>query len=257
MIGKLFIQLMRKDLRQHRRVFLTKFFDTCFLLFTNVVIFGYFMPKLGVSANYGPFILIGAIASFGLFDIIAQVGELIFDIEGDKTITFSLCMPVPYWVVFGQLAIKWAFNNLLLCAPLFLLGKLILWESFDLLKINLLQLIILFPTVCLFFGFFSLWLTGVIKNLQSISSLFLRFINPLFMFGAYFFTWQASFELSPIIGYCILINPMVYVMEGMRAACLGQEGYLPYWYCLFALWGFILVFGSHAILSLRKRLDCV
>lgn len=257
MIASLFWQLMRKDLRQFRHVYVGKFFDTCFLFFTNVVVFAYFMPNLGLNMDYGTFILIGAITSFGLFDIVAQVAELIFDIEGDRTITFKLTMPIPYWLVFVQLAAKWALTNILLCTPLFLVGKIILWNQFDLAEINYIKLIVMFPTVCIFFGFFSIWLTGVIKNLKSISSLFLRFINPIFMFGGYFFTWQASYELSPIIAYAILINPMIYAMEGMRAACLGQAGYLPFWNCFFALWGFIIVLGSHGILSLKKRLDCV
>jgi len=257
MIYRLFWQLMRKDLREFKRSFFNKFFDTCFLFFTFVVVFGYFMPKLGVSTGYGPFILIGAIASFGLFDIIAQVGELIFDIEGDRTINFKLALPIPYWVVFGQLAVKWALNNLLICAPLFLIGKLILWQNFDLSKINLFKLLLMFPTAYLFFGFFSLWLTGIIKKKINLSSIYLRFINPLFMFGCYFFTWQASYELSPIISYIILIDPLTYTMEGMRAACLGQEGYLPFWSCFLALWGYIFLLGSHALFSLKKRLDCV
>ncbi len=257
MIWQLFSQLMRKDLLQFRRAYRGKFLDTCFLFFTNVMVFGYFMPQLGVSSSYGAFILIGAIASFGLFDTVSQVAELIFDIEGDKTINFTLSMPVPCWVVFGQIAMKWALNNLLLCIPLFLVGKLLLWNHFDLSKISLFKLILMYPTICLFFGAFSLWLTGTIHNLKSISSLFLRFINPLFMFGGYFFSWEASFALSPIIGYLILINPMIYVMEGMRSAALGQAGFLPFWNCFFALWGFILVLGTHAISSLKKRLDCV
>ncbi|MDN3506656.1 MAG: ABC transporter permease [Simkaniaceae bacterium] len=257
MTRSLFWQLMRKDLREFRRVYPGKFFDTCFLLFTNAIVFGYFMPKLGVSADYGPFIVVGAIASFGLFDIIAHVGELIFDIEGDRTITFKLAMPVPSWVVFAQLAIKWGLNSFLLCAPLFFVGKLLLWDSFDLTSINLFKLLIIFPTASLFFGTFSLWLAGVLKKVINLSRLFLRFINPLFMFGGYFFTWKDSFELAPAIGYAILIDPMIYVMEGMRAACLGQAGYLPFWNCVIVLWGFILILGTHAITSLKKRLDCI
>ncbi len=257
MIRKIFLQLISKDLAQFRRIFAGKLFDTCFLFFTNVAVFGYFMPKLGLSDGYGSFILIGAISSFGLFDTIGQVGEIIFDIEGDRTITFTLSLPLPSYMVFMQLALKWALQCFLLCVPLFLIGKLILWEGFDLGLISLGKLILIFPTVCLFYGIFSLWLVGVITKINSIASLFLRFINPIFMFGGYFFTWQASYELSPIVAYAILINPMIYVMEGMRAACLGQQGYLPFWYCLAALWGFILVLGSHAVRRLRHRLDCV
>ena len=257
MISSIFLQFMRKDLIGFRRIYWGKFFDTCVLFFTNVVVFGYFMPKLGVEASYGSFILIGAIASFGLFGIIAQVAELSVDIEGDRTINFSLSMPVPSRVVSLQLAIKWALNTFLLCAPLFLVGKLILWDQFDLEKIQVGKILLMFPTVCLFFGIFSLWLTGVIKKVKSLSSLFMRFINPIFMFGGYFFTWQASYELNPLIAYAILINPMIYVMEGMRSAALGPEGYLPFWNCFAALWGFNFLLGWIGISQLKKRLDCV
>lgn len=257
MISRIMRQLMRKDLLQFRRKYPGKFFDTCFLFFTNITVFAYFMPVLGLSENYGSFILIGAIASFGLFDIIGQVAEMIVDIEGNRTITFTLSMPIPSWAVFLQLVLKWALTTFLLCAPLFLVGKLLLWHRFDMTQINLIQVLFMFPTVCLFFGFFSLWLTGVIQKIDSLSSLFLRVVNPLFMFGGYFFTWESSFELSPILGYILLANPMIYVMEGMRAAALGQMGYLPFWTSFFVLWGFNLILGTHAIFRLRKRLDCI
>lgn len=257
MSRKIFWQLMRKDLLQFWRIYPGKFFDTCFLFLTNITVFGYFMPQLGMPSAYGPFILVGAIASFGLFDIIAQVGEIIFDIEGDKKITFVLAMPLPYRLVFIQLAVKWALNTLILCTPLFLVGKLILWDNFSLSGIHLGRLVLIYPTICLFFGFFSLWLIGIIKKIQSLSSLFLRVVNPLFMFGGYFYTYSAAQSLSPLVGYASLCNPMIYVMEGMRGACLGQQGYLPFWGCFFALWGFILTLGSFGIVSLKKRLDCV
>lgn len=257
MSGNIFLQLMRRDLAQFFKVYPGKFFDTCFLFFTNVVVFAYFMPKLGVPTTYGSFILIGAITSFGLFDTIGQVGEIIFDIEGDRKITFILSLPIPSYLVFAQLALKWAVNNFLLCIPLFFIGKILLWNSFKLTNISFFKVILMFPTACLFFGFFSLWLTGVIQKIQSIASLFLRFINPIFMFGGYFFTWQSSYELSPYIAYAILIDPMIYAMEGMRAACLGQEGFLPFWYSFFVLWAFIITLGIHGITKLRQRLDCI
>lgn len=257
MTGKLIWQLLRKDLKQYQRLYPGKFFDTCFLLLTNVLVFGYFMPMLGLPGSYGTFILIGAIASFGLFDIVSQVGEFIFDIEGDKKITFTLALPIPFWAVFIQLVLKWSLYILTLCTPLFLIGKLFLWDRFSLAEINYLKLLLIFPTSSLFFGFFSLWITSMLKRINSIGSLFMRVINPLFMFGGYFFTWESSFELSKTIGYVLLFNPMIYVMEGMRAACLGQQGYLPFWACFCALWIFNLFLGTWAIGKLKKRLDCV
>lgn len=250
-------QLMRKDLLQFLRIYPGKFFDTCFLFFTNAIVFAYFLPQSGLADTYGPFIVIGAIASFGLFEIIGQIAELIVDLEGDRTINFTLSMPIPPWLVFLQLVFKWALTTLLLCTPLFFVGKLLLWNRFSFSQINYVQLILIYPTLCLFFGFFSLWLTSIIQRVLNLSSLFLRFINPLFMFGCYFYSWESVFSLSPIIGYVSLINPMIYVMEGVRAATLGQEGYLPFWLSFFVLWGFNLALGGFAIVRLKKRLDCV
>jgi len=250
-------QLMRKDLLQIFRCYPAKFFDTCFLFFTNVVVFSYFMPAFGVSSDLGPFIVVGAIASFGLFDIVGQVGELIVDIQGDRAIYHRLAMPIPYWLVFFQLVLKWGLSTILLCTPLIFVGKLLVWDRFFLSDIHFFKLLLIYPTAALFFGFFSLWLTSIIEKATSLSSLFLRFINPLFMFGGYFFTWKSTLAISPILGYTLLANPMIYVMEGMRSAILGPEGYLPFWTSFFVLWGFNFLLAAISISRLKRRLDCV
>ena len=59
--------LIRRDLRIFKEEFWGKLIDTSLLLFTTVVIFGYFLPAYGLKADYGPFLLIGVIAGFGFF----------------------------------------------------------------------------------------------------------------------------------------------------------------------------------------------
>lgn len=253
----IFSQLMRKDLLQFARTYKSKLFDTGFLFFTNVIVFAYFLPQQGLQSSYGPFIMIGAIASFGLFDVVGYVSELIFDIEGPCAISYTLAMPIPSWVVFLQIAVRWAVQSFLLVIPLFFVGKLLLWNHLNLSGIHWPLLILMYISINCFFGVFGLWIASLIKTMGNLSHLFLRFVNPIFMFGAYFYTWHASYQLAHWIGCVILINPMVYVMEGMRAAALGQAGYLPFWLCFFAVWAYILVLGTHAILRLQKRLDCI
>ncbi len=251
----IFWQLTLKDLIQFKHEYKDRVINTFLLFFTTVLVFAYFMPA--VSIDYGSFIMIGAIASFGLFDIIGQVSALIADIEGDRAITFTLSFPMPSWMVFMQLAVRWALQSFLLVLILFPVGKLFLWTTFDLSDVHYGKLVAILITANLFFGSFALWLGSMIKKMGDLSHIFMRFINPLYMFGAYFYPWKDAFKLSPIIGYVTLINPMVYVMEGMRAAALGQQGYLNYWLCLGVLWIFIFACGSHAIQRLRRRLDCV
>lgn len=254
---RIFWQLLRRDLLVFRSEYGVKLFDTCILFATNVIVFSYFMGGEGLGPDYGSFFVIGAIASFGLIEIVGKVSVLIADIDGPRTIAHTLIMPIRSFWVFAYIGLFWALTSILLSAPLFLLGKLLLFDRFDLSQMNYLKLIPMYITVSLFFGFFALWLTSLIRGMEAINALWLRIIAPIWMFGAYFYSWHSVFETSALIGYLSLLNPMVYVMEGTRAAALGQEGYLPYWASFGALWVFILACWGHAVVRLRRRLDCL
>ncbi|MCH9626558.1 MAG: hypothetical protein S4CHLAM2_01800 [Chlamydiales bacterium] len=252
-----FFQLLRRDLITLKREFGGKFFDTAFLFVTNVVVMAYFMTEEWVSPQFGPFILIGSIASFGLIEVVGKVSLLIADIDGDRTISQLLVFPIRSDWVFAYYGFFWAIASILLTLLLFPLGKLLMFERFHLSEMSYIRLIPIYIAANLFYGFFSLWLASLLKGLSNINSIWMRAINPMWMFGAYFYSWHASYTLSPVIGYVSLINPMVYIMEGMRAAALGQKDYLPYWICLMMICLFTLVLGLDAVRRLKKRLDCV
>ena len=251
---QVFSQLLRRDLFAFKREYPSKFIYTLFLFFTNVMVFCYFLPQEGLPKEYAPFFLVGAIASFGFVEVVGKVSVFMADLQGDRTISHTLVMPIPSWVVFCYIGIFWALTSALIAIFLFPIGKLFLFTEFDLSLISYSRLIPMFITINIFFGFFALWLASVIKDMGSINSLWLRYIVPLWMFGAYAYSWEASYQLSPTVAYFTLINPMVYVMEGMRAAALGQAGYLPYWVCQTALWAFIFACTLHAIRRLKRRI---
>lgn len=250
-------QLLRRDLRVFKEDFWGKLIDTAILLFTTVTIFTYFLPSYGLASDYGPFILIGVIAGFGFFEVIGKVSMMIADLEGDRTILYTLSLPIPSWLVFVYIAVSWALVASIISLLMFPLGKLVLFTQFDLGKISWGKLPLIFLAGNLFFGFFALWLVSVLKKMNSISHLFVRVVNPMYSFGGWLYSWQSVYKISPAIGYAHLINPLLLVMEGMRAATLGQEGYLPFWGSFFGLCGFTALFGWDAIRRLQKRLDCV
>lgn len=249
--------LLKRDLRIFKEEFLGKLIDTSLLLFTTVVIFGYFLPAYGLKMDYGPFLLIGVIAGFGFFEVIGKVSVMIADLEGDRTILYTLMLPIPAWLVFVYIAISWAMISSIMSLLMFPLGKILLFSKFDLTKINLFELPLIFIISNLFFGFFALWLVSILKKMSSISHLFVRVINPMYSFGGWWYSWFTIYGISPILGYLHLINPLLYVMEGMRAATLGQKGYIPFWWSLAGLTLFTLVLAFDSIRRLQKRLDCV
>jgi ABC-2 type transport system permease protein len=249
------MQLLRRDLHRFKKEFFSKLVDTASLLFTNLVVFGYFMTGFGLR-DYGPFMLMSAIATFGFFDIVGKVSSLISDIDGERTISHTLTLPIASWLTFVHIALYWALNSALISILLFPLGKLILFNQFDLSKVGYFKLALMYITVNLFYGFFGLWLTSLLKGISHVGILWVRVINPLLMFGAYFYSWYSIYTLYPVLAVIDLVNPLVYAGEGMRSAALGQ-GYISVWICLPVLWFFTVVCGWHGTRRLQKRLDCV
>ena len=58
----------------------------------------------------------------------------------------------------------------------------------------------------------------------------------MFMFSGYFYSFDNLHKLSPIASYLNLINPVIYAVEGVRTAVLGQNGNIPF-YIAFLLSG--------------------
>lgn len=251
------LQLFQRDMMSFRRKYIERLMDMILLFLTNVIVFGYFMPILGVGAGYGPLMMIAAIATFGLFDVIGRVHELMSDIEGDKNINYILTLPIPSACALGYIALFWGMQNMMLTFPLFFLGKLLLPTQFIVSNIQPFKVLLMLITANLFYGVFALWIAGVMKKFEDLSKLFIRIVNPLFMFGAYFYTWKAAFTLAPWVGTLNLLCPVLYCTEGMRSATLGSAGFLPFWVSVSVLWVLIVIFGWHGIHKLKKRLDCL
>ena len=249
--------LICRDLRIFKEEFWGKCIDTAIQLFTTVIIFSYFLPAYGLASNYGSFILVGVIASFGFFEVMGRVSLMIADLEGDRTILYNLALPIPAWLVFVYFGISWAILSSIISLMLFPLGKLVLFSQFDLGQISVWKFVIIFILSNLFFGFFALWLSSLFKKMSSLSHLFVRVVNPMYMFGGYLYSWAAVYELSHVAGYLHLLNPLIYVMEGMRSAALGPSGYLPFGLSVGALMISIGFFAWDAIRRLSKRLDCI
>ena len=250
-----FLQLLRKDLIVFRKGFVREFIDTIILFFTNVVSFGYLMPT--GEKDYTPFFVVGAIASFGFYGIVGKIGKLLADIDGERKIFHTLAMPMTTATAFCYIAISWATTSLIVSALLFPIGKAFAYSRWDLSSFSLWRVVLMLATSNLFFGFFALWLSSVIDGMSNLNSLWRRYIAPIWLFGGYVYSWHTAYAMSPGFAWVSLVNPMLYVMEGMRSAALGPEGYLPFWVCFFVLWVSIIGCGAVAIKKMKAKLDCI
>lgn len=253
---KCFLALIGREMHLFTREFVSRFLDISIILITNVIVFSYFLTSSGVSENFGAFIFIGSIASFGLFESIGRATVLAQD-AGDRKITNFLILPIPSSYVFVAIAVSWAICSGILALCMIPLGKLILWSRINLSDISIWKFILILVTGNIFYGFFSLWIASLITSLRDTSWIWYRIVNPLFMFCGYYYSWKSAYDISHFIGYAHFLNPLLYVLEGTKAAVFGQSGFLSFWICFFMLWGFIFICSYDAIRRFKKRLDCV
>jgi ABC-2 type transport system permease protein len=221
-----------------------------------LLVFEYIMPQMGLK-GVGPFMAAGAVASLGFFDVAENAIKFIADLEGNRSISYYLTLPASQSMVFVRLAISNAIQAMSLSIFLLPLYKLILWNSFSFAHFSIGKFILIFVVNNLFFGFFSLYLASVVESMEKVNNMWVRIIYPLWWLGCFQFSWATLNAAVPYISKLSLLNPMTYVMEGMRAAILGQEQFLNFWSCLLAVVIFTILIGLIGIRKLKQRLDCL
>ena len=86
----------------------------------------------------------------------------------------------------------------------------------------------------------------------NIGLMFSLVIAPMIFFGCTYYPWKAL-EPFPVIQWAVLVNPMVYASEGLRAALVPAFPHLSSAAVLIALLGFNAVFLGVGIRQFRKK----
>lgn len=252
-----FWELFKIDLVIYKQVVIGEFIDVSIWLTTILVVTTYVFPKMGMTLNYGAIIAIGSIASCGFWSIWSTSTNFISDLGGNKTITYPLTLPISATLVFVKQAFGYVCRAAVPSIIILPLGKFILWNRLDLSQFSWIKFIVIFMAANIFIGFFSIFIASLIKDMNHISQVGVRILFPMWFLSGSQFPLKVMHQFSPLLANISFANPLLYAMEGMRAAVLGQDGSLSYWLCLVMLLFFIAVFGYLGILKLKKRLDCI
>lgn len=251
-----FCALVQRDMV----VFRSSYFDRCInaMIWGSlvVIVFQHIMPAAGL-ANHGLFIAVSGIASWGLFEVNEKVARFVADLDGDRAITYYLTLPIPQWAVFVRLAVSNALQAMSVAILLLPFFKLILGSVLSFSNASWLKFVIIFILSNLFFGFFSLSIMTRVQRLDQMGKVWYRNVMPLWWLGCFQFSWAMLYSVVPNLALLNLLNPLVYIMEGMRASILGQTGYLPFWNCCAALSLSIVIVAFIGVYGLRKKLDCL
>ncbi|MBA3954934.1 hypothetical protein H0X48_06455 [Candidatus Dependentiae bacterium] len=251
-----FIWLLKADISVFKKEYVGKVIDTGIWVIINIVITSYILPSLGIPSSFGLLLVAGLVASAGLMEVYPNTMSLAADLKGDQTITYSLTLPLPSWLVPIKIATYFALTAASIGIWVLPLAKLLLFNQLSLAAVSWSKLALIFLLSNMFSGVFALFLGTMIKDIAT-DHTWMRFVFPLWFLGGFQFTWQALYAFSPVLAYLDLLNPFLWIMEGTRISILGQEGNLPFGLCILALVLFIFIIGYMGISRLRKKLDFV
>jgi len=251
-----FFALLCKDVTIFNKRWLYRSID-CFIWITSVILVAqYLMPLFGITdPQFGTFTLLGNLAVWGFFEIHTSIALFLGDIEGDKSISYYLSLPLSASLVFVEYAFASAYRSILSSIIILPIGKIIIGDSFVMSNIHWFELIIGYIMINIFYGFFTIFIVSFMPDLASLSMVKSRILFPLWFLGGFQFTWHMLYKVAPNIAYLNLCNPLIYVMEGLRSTTLPKEQFLPFWNCMAMLLVFSILFGYIGTKKLKERLD--
>jgi ABC-2 type transport system permease protein len=87
---------------------------------------------------------------------------------------------------------------------------------------------------------------------QQIGLMFSVIVAPMIFFGCAYYPWQ-GLDAAPVFKYAVLINPLVYVSEGMRAALTPGVPHMPLGFVLLALTVITVAFWIWGLRAFERR----
>lgn len=250
-------QLLIKSFVIYQPQFKSKIINGLIWSGITIIVTAYIMPHIGLK-GYGAFMVATTAVSWGFFSTINNIAALVSDITNEgSNLMYELTLPVPQWVIFAKYALVNAYQAFIITLLIIPFGKILVWNEFTFEYFQFFKFYFILALSCLFFGFFSVLVSSLTKNIYNMDDVWLRIIFPIWFLGGFQFSWKTLYGISPTLAFINLLNPLTYALEGARAVSLNPELSLPYWLCVCALIFASGLFGYIGIINLKKRLDCL
>ena len=251
--SSIFVALLRRDMRVARRELPFFLLRTTMQPLMFVVVFGYLLPKMGfMGPGYTTALLPGVLAISLTFSSIQSVAlPMVQDFGWTKEIEDRLLAPIPIWLVAAEKILAGVLQGLI--AALFVLpvARLIMGPIPNLTFGHFGDVLLITILGAAAFSSLGLWLGTAIQP-QQIGLMFGVIIAPMIFFGCAYYPWQ-GLSAVPAMKYAVLVNPLVYVAEGMRAALTPASPHMPLSIVIPALLLITAVFWTLGIRSFMRR----
>jgi ABC-2 type transport system permease protein len=206
------------------------------------------------SVNFATILVPGLMASMLLMQgIMAVTFPLVMEFSWQRTIEDRALAPVPIRVLAIQKIVAGAVQSFIGAVIVFPIVLLVHASGqaphVHVTNWALFALILVFAS--LLTSSLGL-LLGTIMDPRKMQMLFAVVLLPATMLGCVYYPWSALHHIE-WLQILVLINPMVYMSEGLRAVLTPVLGHMPLWGVLIALIGGTVVVGYLGTRTFTKR----
>jgi len=224
---KTFGAMLARDGHVARRNAIQLFFQTFLQPLLFVFIFGRVMVSSGYMPQaYKSLLLPGIIAISMVFTGVWAVAmPLIAEFQWTREIEDRLLAPIGNAWIAIEKVIAGMIQALVAGLAVIPMGWLVLRPGVDISIHSPFTFAAIIVLVATFSACGGLAL-GCSINQQHIGLMFSMLLTPMIFFGCTYYPWSALAKF-PILQKAVLINPLVYASEGMRATLVPQSSHLP------------------------------
>jgi ABC-2 type transport system permease protein len=253
-----FVAMLARDLRVVRKQFVAFLIRTVMQPLLTTFVFAYVFPKIGQgiggtsqSSDQFSTLLAPGLISFALIfqGIQAVALPLVSEFGYTREIEDRVIAPLPVWAV-GVQKISSGAIQVAVAAAVTLPIVLLVPSTNVHLDVHWPILVTILPLACALAGALGLTI-GTRVEPRQVSLMFSILVMPMSMLGAVYYPWSSLDEI-PVLQWAVLVNPLVYMCEGLRAA-LTDVPHMPLPAIYAALIGFTVILVKLGLDGFRKR----
>ncbi len=263
---KTFNAMMAREFRVLRRNAIGTFTRAVMQPLLFVFVFAYVFPKIGGGFNLGggaaaagrinvaTILVPGLMASMLLMQgIMAVTFPLVMEFSWQRTIEDRALAPVPIRVLAIQKIVAGAVQAFIGACIVFPIVLFVhaAGQAPHVHVTNWALFALILVAASLLTASLGL-LLGTIMDPRKMQMLFAVILLPATMLGCVYYPWSALHHIR-WLQIAVLINPMVYMSEGLRAVLTPSLGHMPMWAVLLALVGGTAVFSYLGTRTFTRR----
>ncbi|WP_106767523.1 ABC transporter permease [Paenibacillus faecalis] len=251
--ASIFLSMLRRDIVVATRQIVSFLLMTLIQPLLFLYVFGNILPSIGLANDqYSLFLVPGIIAMTaflaGMQTIAFQVGA---EFTWTKEVEDRLLAPIPNACIGLEKIILGSLQTIVATVVVTLLSFWVTGSWYQDSDWNWWLLVIM--TLAAGFSSASIGLTvGTLVNANNVGTIFGMILAPIMFLGGPFYPWELLNDF-PVIKILALLNPLLYISEGFRAAFMPDFPHMPLYYVAIGVIVFILLFSILGLLGFNKR----